>query len=903
MNRKNCILFCLAISIGIVSVSQIYFFPPVLIFTTDIDEGGFESSSSLLERREKSKLLTTNTNDKKTKVQHQLTTTGKQPLDTTTATTTTTTTTNNNDTNEKQKYERIAMIARTKRKQKTEKNSSNHNDAIGNTTTTAATTRIRDGSINKHVASYKRRIEMYNDYLLDKAATSQQEGDVMLVPDVEKILNEAETQTKIIERTRNNDHGKNNDNDNDNDASWLVIHIGPPKTATTTIQCGLEQYSLRLAIQDKYHFLGGGCGIPNQEYVMPNSEQTVLRRLIISELGSRKDKGGGGIGGTGHDGDPKSHDHLIKMIQRMAYLRQKQRSVILSGELFGSQLSSRKDVMESFRDMLVVNPSSMRSTQPKYRPSNNSTRRRRTMMIPPTQTAGFQSEHVRIVLAYRHFVDWLPSYYYQNELIIDSHMDTQWLLHNPLTGYVVPQTKQIGKRVQPFLQYADRYLTKWERISEDYIQWMTTLQQSQSQKNDTININNNDDRRRRLKRNQQSTMVQMLPKHRFSIHPSWWLYTMWSQYFPLKNQVQVYDMHSPMNMNRPNDDMLTDFICHMIPTATQTCKQLQVQQQLSYTNATDVNNINNNDVFNYDEPYLHSKLSFLVNNRISTSNNNDHQQDSTTTTEEEENGGEGDDNASNNDKQTLMARPSSDHHATRIIEELLIRGDLRNVTYSTDDDDNDANSIIHQYFRNEAMYYEYYQQPQQVEKDDAEAAARQGKNDRSNTSTNTSLVRFDSRMSEAPPPLPEFNGYTKPDLIKRTNLILEYHGILIAQSSSPSSSSTNPTTTTTAFSDKYFDCISPILEERLLNASRTFMDLMYRHTPMLSQATAAAFSFQQQQQFDDNTSTSSQRQQFIREEKNLRWKQAKIEHERLFQKNKRKGKYCDINLDKVRGLI
>ena len=845
MNRKNFILFCLAISIGIISVSQICFFTPVLIFTTDIDEGGFESSSSLLERREKSKLLTTNTNDKKT-----------------------------------------------------EKNSSNHNDAIADTTTTAATIRNRDGSIN-HVALYKRRIERYNDYLLDKAATSQQEGDVMLVPDVEKILNEAETQTKIIERTRNNDHGKNNDNDNDNDASWLVIHIGPPKTATTTIQCGLEQYSLRLAIQDKYHFLGGGCGIPDQEYVMPNSEQIVLRRLLIVALHSRKDKGGGGIG---HDGDPKSQDHLIKMIQRMAYLRQKQRSVILSGEQFGSQLSRRKYVMESFRDMLVVNPSSMRSTQPKYRPSNNSTRRR-TMMIPPTPTAGFQSEHVRIVLAYRHFVDWLPSYYYQNELIIDIHMDTEWLLYNPLTGYVVPQTKQIGKRVQPFLQYADRYLTEWERISEDYIQWMTTIQQSQSQKNDTININNNDDRRRRLKRNQQSTMVQMLPKNRFSIHPSWWLYTMWSQYFPLKNQVQVYDMHSPMNMNRPNDDMLTDFICHMIPTATQTCKQLQVQQQLSYTNATDVNNINNNDVFNYDEPYLHSKHSFLVNNHISTSNNNDHQQDSTTTTEEEENGGEGDDNASNNDKQTLMARPSSDHHATRIIEELLIRGDLRNVTYSADDDDNDANSIIHQYFRNEAMYYEYYQQPQQVEKDDAEAAARQGKNDRSNTSTNTSLVRFDSRMSEAPPPLPEFNGYTKPDLIKRTNLILEYHGILIAQSSSPSSSSTNPTTTTTAFSDKYFDCISPILEERLLNASRTFMDLMYRHTPMLSQATAAAFSFQQQQQFDDNTSTSSQRQHLIREEKNLRWKQAKIEHERLFQKNKRKGKYCDINLDKVRGLI
>ena len=39
---------------------------------------------------------------------------------------------------------------------------------------------------------------------------------------------------------------------------------GPPKTATTHIQCGLEKYSLRLAKEDKYHFLGGGCGVPEQ---------------------------------------------------------------------------------------------------------------------------------------------------------------------------------------------------------------------------------------------------------------------------------------------------------------------------------------------------------------------------------------------------------------------------------------------------------------------------------------------------------------------------------------------------------------------------------------------------------------------------------------------------------------
>merc|ERR1711957_1000668 len=92
------------------------------------------------------------------------------------------------------------------------------------------------------------------------------------------------------------------------------------------------------------------------------------------------------------------------------------------------------------------------------------------------------------------------------------------------------------------------------------------------------------------------------------------------------------------------------------------------------------------------------------------------------------------------------------------------------------------------------------------------------------------------------------------------------------------------------FSDKYFDCMSPQLEERLVNASSTFMDLMYRHTPMLSLATAATFSDQ-----IPASSRSSDHVTIIKKEKLKRWKQAKLEHERLFQKNKVKGKYCDIN--------
>lgn len=94
-------------------------------------------------------------------------------------------------------------------------------------------------------------------------------------------------------------------------------------------------------------------------------------------------------------------------------------------------------------------------------------------------------------------------------------------------------------------------------------------------------------------------------------------------------------------------------------------------------------------------------------------------------------------------------------------------------------------------------------------------------------------------------------------------------------------------------SDKYFDCMDQALEARLLEASETFMDLMYKHTPMLSFATAASM-----QQHGSNHNERDL-EKAIEEEKLQRMKQAKAEHQRLFDKNKAKGKYCDISATKI----
>jgi len=770
-----------------------------------------------------------------------------------------------------------------------------------------------------------------------------------------------------------NDDSNSNDNDNDGNNSrifvlpdvekelekevtataeepWLVVHIGPPKTATTTIQCGLEKYALRLAMKDHYHFVGGGCGIADQEYLMPNAEETVLRRLVISTLHELEytyettptendddddDENSGESGESSGNSSRASSSSLMqyfsrhhnpefqhgyhivkKMLQRMSYLRQRKRSVILSGEQFGSQLSRRKTVMTTFHAMFTDGTTIGGNNKKKN--TNKIVNNIIDENTGDIVTAGFPLSKIRIVLAYRHFVDWLPSYYYQNELVLNNQMDTNWIVHGPHSEVVLSSIENqqnnhtttktrhrhvkyqkltdtqlssietqrhqrlIKKsRVQSFLDYTDEYLSNWELHATDIIQWMDTIKQQQRQQqtdngtstNSTSSGTNStkQQQQRRSAKQHQQHMLEMLPKDRHAIHPSWWLYTVWSSHFTLKNQVQVYDMHSPMNMKTPNEDMFTDFICHMIPSAHATCQTLvssleENKKKKKAGGGTQEDTEKEETEFNYEEPSLHSSYSFLHPNRESkkmgfTTASSSNSNNSTTTTDENEN------NNNNADTpQSMIIRPSSNHHATRIVEELLVRGVIQEFTYN--ENNKEEEKEIQNYFQEEIAYSDYYYGYE---------------------------LELENNENNPPPPKPFFIGLTKPKLVEITNILLEQHGILV---SSSTSSSINSTTASSepSYSEKYFDCMSPQLEQRLLNASWTFMDLMYRHTPMLAIATAATFPEAEEL---SSSSSSAAHLKLIQQEKQKRWKQAKLDHARLFQKNKQKGKYCDINLDKV----
>jgi hypothetical protein len=541
------------------------------------------------------------------------------------------------------------------------------------------------------------------------------------------------------------------------DDPWFVLHIGPPKTATTSIQCGLERHALRLAKTDGYHYLGGGCGKAMTAYYMPNGEATVSRLFLVGELNFRK------RGKT-----------VAELIARSRYLRQKGRSVILSSELFQSKLSSTPMTMNKLS---------------------------RTLMSQATG-AGFSPEKVRIVLAYRHFVDWLPSYYFQKHSM---------------------KYKSGGETIG-ILQYIDNYLSKWEDHerflvnNEERIKAGNKLhrgiepeqdqdpEQEPSKEDDDEEDDDNEDIDIVTAVEAEGTLLGgLLPRDRFSIHPAWWAYQLWSSYFPLPNQVLVYDLHSSMNSNRPNDDTVTNFVCNMLPDANQTCsklmqledeRQIEEQPQL-HSNGTVATkrkqlsggggNATETEP-DYDNIHLHSSKSLLHpskrNNKVMGGGTN--------------------------------ARASADLfnlHAVRIVQELLTTGDINGFDFS---------------------------------------------------GYGPSFFQTARSFIETQPTV--HKGYTQRELTDRMQQLLDEYNV-------------------TAPDERYFDCMPKDLEDRLLKASLTFLNLIYRKTEMLSLAATVSIS---------SGGTHS-----IEDDKEKRFSQALADHARLFEKNKAAGKFCEINPHKL----
>lgn len=533
---------------------------------------------------------------------------------------------------------------------------------------------------------------------------------------------------------------------------WFVLHIGPPKTATTTIQCGLERHALRLAKTDGYHYMGGGCGAEGKTYIMPNGEAVVLRKQIADALNLPTP-------------NPVAAHHLEDFVQRAKVLRSKGRSLILSSELFGSRLQFHAPVMKKLKQMILSQENG----------------------------AGWNPSRVKIVLAYRHFVDWLPSYHFQN--------NANYAREVSFATDEVSNGKSLeDRKVQPFLEYADQYLASWEA-------YQRAVRERAPSEEEHILLTNE----------------SFLPKDRRSIHPSWWLYQLWSMHFPLEDQVEVYDMHSPMNSNRPNDDIVTNFVCNMLPGAIQTCsKMIQLEDEIEQKRQSDASAASSASAaassnttrlltasnvgmeeFDYDSLELHSPGSFLwkkPENQVTkiTSNRKKNRPSMEST-----------------DK-GMNVRASHDLDAVMVVEDLMIKGDIPRFNYS-----------------------------------------------------NYGIAFFKSNPDLELLKRTHHKGLTKKLLIEEADKALKAYNI-------------------SAPDHRYYKCMDKELEARFLNASLTFVEMMYKQTNMLNKSALASTH-------DDHP----ERHKLMEAEKETRYAQALKEHQRLFEKNKAKGKYCDIDPNKV----
>lgn len=285
---------------------------------------------------------------------------------------------------------------------------------------------------------------------------------------------------------------------------WFVLHIGPQKTATTTIQSGLDKHSQLLAQEDRYYYLGQGASLDHHpRRSMPNGEKPFWNRFLIQYMSYLE------------RADENSREHFEEFKQRLEWHRGQGHHVVLSSELYGSRMNTEyHHVWKGLKDVL----------------------------------SGF---NVRVVLAYRHFMDWIPSNYYQKSV-------------------------KNGANFTSLLDWIEDHLDSWDKVREQYY----SQQRKQSKRHKQGLGNNNDD--------DDDDNVESSGLNSES-HITLWLFQKWSRHF---DDIRVFDMHQDGYLDENNAnyrsnstksssyDLRTKFICQMLPTADKTCQILRFQQQI-----------------------------------------------------------------------------------------------------------------------------------------------------------------------------------------------------------------------------------------------------------------------------------------------------------------------------------
>jgi len=253
---------------------------------------------------------------------------------------------------------------------------------------------------------------------------------------------------------------KNNDVQNSNSTRpYLILHIGPPKTATTFIQCGLHKLSKELADNDSYYYVGKTC--PGSKSTMENNETNIPGHFLMMGL---------------NDAGTQNRGYLA-LKSRMDYHRLNGNNIIYSNEAFANHLMDQNSTWDCLHSML-------------------------------------QGWNVRVIIGYRHYFDWIRSFYYQTNKQ-NARLDTKW------------PTQRNGKAHPSFIHFLDYHL--------------------QRRDDGDLSVDGG------------------LANNAWGHHLAISAYKKFSPHF---DDIGILNLHD-------TEDMVTDFVCKMLPDADNTCRRLR----------------------------------------------------------------------------------------------------------------------------------------------------------------------------------------------------------------------------------------------------------------------------------------------------------------------------------------
>ena len=351
----------------------------------------------------------------------------------------------------------------------------------------------------------------------------------------------------------------------DTDRPWMVLHIGPPKTGTTTIQKGLMLNSPILAGFDNVFYLGQSGIVSKRSGKTKYVRYTDHRTNKKGELPTYQAR-------TLFLGEKE-------MLETLERYRQEKRNVVISSEHFTSKFPPSRAVGQFFerifdRIFLRQGGPTERMIQKVPTPSEHRTRQQHIKEIPKGETESKEGRHrrrlteegnitvskardrrrardrrkrriqrnndvdesarfgfnVKIVINYRHYFQWLPSFYFQSELI------------NKLSG------------AQTLIEFIDEAI---EGVGSEY------RFDSDSTK--------------------RKPWSQIVPWGLNKNHGTLYSYLHWSSPLSLRNRIEIFDLHQQQIVINADETMQAEnskelfhnFVCQALPAAAETCSQVR----------------------------------------------------------------------------------------------------------------------------------------------------------------------------------------------------------------------------------------------------------------------------------------------------------------------------------------